>query len=312
MAANPIPTSLNALTALAEDAADGANTHEVAIGLKQNKEADIRADLTDLLPKIAAHAVAVGAKPALSAAVRTADSNGKAFIGIARDVLVPSLGGQWSQAWEPTGFPNQSLGVPRTQAERQSLLASLRDFFTANPAKENAPLFVTAALAGTRFTALSDGRSGFNQGVTLIGQNKVAREVSKRKLTKRMRGLVDELTQLLEDDDPIWYAFGFNPPAAPETPDQVEGLVVTPGPDGDAFADWDDTPRALRYHVEIQVVGVDAAFRRVATVTESDATITDLPAGSTVRVRVIAVNDAGDGPPSEVVEAAMPVEPVVP
>jgi hypothetical protein len=299
---------LNALTALAEDAADGAQTHEVAIGLKQNKEADIRTDLTDVLTRIATHATAVGAKPALSAAVRTADSNGKAFIATARDVLVPPLGGQWSEAWAPTGFPNQSLAVPRTQPERQSLLASLRDYFTANPAKENAPLGITAALAATRFTAFSDGRSGFNQGVTLTGQLIVARDASAKKLTKRMRGLVDELTQLLEDDDPIWYAFGFNPPAAPETPDQVEGLVVTPG-DGNAFADWEDTPRADRYHVEIQIVGVDTDFRRVATVTESDATITGLAAGQTVRVRVLAVNDAGDGPPSAVLEITMPVTP---
>lgn len=306
MAANPIPTSLNALTALAEDAADGANTHEVAVGLKQNKEADIRFDLTDLLPKIATHAAAVGAKPALSAAVRTADSNGKAFIATARDVLAPSLGGQWSQAWEPTGFPNQSLGVPRTQPERQSLLAALRDYFTANPTQENAPLSITAALGGTRFTALSNARSGFNQGVTLIGQTKVIRDVAVTKLTKRLRGLIDELTQLLANDDPRWYAFGFNPPAAPETPDQVEGLVATPGTAGNAFADWDDTPRALRYHVEIQIVGVDANFRRVATVTESDATITGLPSGSTVRVRIIAVNDAGNGLPSDVLEVVLP------
>ncbi len=306
MAANPIPTSLSALTALAEDAADGANTHEVAIGLKQNKEADIRTDLTDLLAKIAAHAAAVGAKPALSAAVRSEDSNGKAFIGTARDVLVPTFGSPWSQAWAPTGFV--SLAVPRSQAERQSLLASLRDYFTANPTKENAPLGITAALAGTRFSALSGARSAFNQGVTLIGQRKVARDASGKRLSKRMRGLVTELGQLLEDDDPIWYAFGFNPPAAPETPDQVEGLVVTPGEDGTAYADWGETPRAKRFHVDIQVVGVDAAFRRVATVTDSDATITGLPAGSTVRVRVIAVNDAGNAAPSDVVEIVMPVE----
>ena len=309
MAANPIPTSLNALTALAEDAADGANTHEVAVGLKQNKEADIRADLADLLPKIATYGTAVGAKPAKSAAVRTADSNGKAFIGTARDVLTPSLGGQWSQAWEPTGFPNQSLGVPRNQAARQSLLAALRDYFTANPAQENAPLNITAAVAAARFTALSDGRSAFSQGVTATGQARVARDASAKRLTKRMRGLVDELTQLLDDDDPRWYAFGFNPPAAAETPDQVEGLVVTPGTDGDAFADWDDTPRALRYHVEIQIVGVDLDFRRVATVTDSDATITGLPPGATVRVRVLAVNDAGSSPPSDVVEVIMVVAP---
>ena len=305
MAANPIPSILNALTALAEDAADGANTHEVEVGLKQNREADIRADLTDLLAKIGLYAAAVGTKPALSAAVRTADSNGKAFTATARDILIPVLGGQWSQAWEPTGFPDQSLAVPRTQQERQSLLAALRDYFTANPTRENAPLGITAALAGTRFTALSDARSGFNQGLTLNGQALVTRNLSAKKLIKRMRGLVEELTQLLEDDDPRWLAFGFNMPGSPETPDSAEGLVVTPGTDGEAFADWNDAARAARYHVEIQIVGVDANFRRVATVTDSDATITDLPLGPTIRVRIISVNNAGSALPSDVVEVVL-------
>ena len=305
MAANPIPTSLNALTALAEDAADGANTHEVAVGLKQNQQADIRADLTDLLAKIGVYAVAVGTKPGLSAAVRTADSNGKAFIATARDILIPTLGGQWSQAWEPTGFPNQSLGVPRTQPERQTLLAALRDYFTANPTRENAPLGITTVAAGTRFTALSDARSEFNQGLTLTGQTIVTRDLSAKKLTKRLRGLIEELTQLLEADDPRWLAFGFNMPGSSETPDPAEGLVVTPGTDGDAFADWNDAARALRYHVEIQIVGVDADFRRVNTVTDSDATLTGLPTGPTIRVRILSVNDAGSALPSDVVEVVL-------
>ena len=35
---------------LAEDAADGLHTYEVAVGIKQNKEADVRADLTRIKP----------------------------------------------------------------------------------------------------------------------------------------------------------------------------------------------------------------------------------------------------------------------
>ena len=120
-----------------------------------------------------------------------------------------------------------------------------------------------------------------------------------------MRGLLDELSQLLEDDDPRWLAFGFNMPGSPETPDSAEGLVVTPGTDGDAFADWNDAARALRYQVEIQIVGVDADFRRVKTVTDSDATITGLPTGPTIRVRIISVNDAGSALPSDVVEVVL-------
>jgi len=42
------------------------------------------------------------------------------------------------------------------------------------------------------------------------------------------------------------------------------------------------------------VVGVDAKPIAVATVTDSDATLTGLPSGKTVNVTVTAVNDAGE------------------
>ena len=54
-------------------------------------------------------------------------------------------------------------------------------------------------------------------------------------------------------------------------------------------------------HVEIQIVGVDADFRRVKTVTDSDATIT----GPTIHVRIISVNDVGSAPPGDVVEVVL-------
>ena len=58
-----------------------------------------------------------------------------------------------------------------------------------------------------------------------------------------------------------------------------------------------------------QVVGVDADFVAAATVTDSDATISGLPPGSTVRIRVTAVNDAGESQPSATVEIVIPVNP---
>ena len=46
MASNEIPTNLDQLFTLAEDAADGLHTYEATIGVKQNLEADVRLDLT--------------------------------------------------------------------------------------------------------------------------------------------------------------------------------------------------------------------------------------------------------------------------
>ena len=45
MASNSLPKNLDALFTLAEDMADGLNAHAVAIGVLQNTEAKVRADL---------------------------------------------------------------------------------------------------------------------------------------------------------------------------------------------------------------------------------------------------------------------------
>jgi hypothetical protein len=224
--------------------------------------------------------------------------------------LAVTLGGQWSQAWEATGFPNQSLAVPSTMAERQALLAALQAYFVANPGQENAPLNVTAARAGTLFTALSDTRSAANAAVVDVGQKKVTRDAAERTLRRRLRGLIDELTQLLEADDPRWAAFGLVPPAGSDQPDTPENIVVTPGALGSLFVDWTDAARAESYRVYKQVVGTDSDFVLATTVSESDATLSGLPPASTVNIQIIAVNSQGDeSPPSAIVQAVVPLTP---
>ena len=46
MAANPLPPGIDNLFTLAEDMADGLIAHEATIGILQNTEARMRADLT--------------------------------------------------------------------------------------------------------------------------------------------------------------------------------------------------------------------------------------------------------------------------
>jgi hypothetical protein len=307
MGANLLPKSLDELFTLAEDMADGLHTHEVAVGVKQNLEAAVRAALTDCQTRQTAFITSKGTKKGKTNDQTIADSNAKAFIGKARNVLVPYLGVTWSDDWAPTGFPNQSTAVPPTLAERQALLTSLQAYFTANAAKENAPLGVTAANAGTLFTALSDARSAVNQALTDFNQKKTDRDTSERALRKRMRGLIEELTQLLDELDPRWYAFGLVPPGAPDTPDQPTGLVLSAGPPGTVYADWADAPRATGYRVETQLVGVDPDFQLFTSVSDSDATLTGLPSGATLNVRLIATNDQGDAsPPSDVAQIVVP------
>jgi len=103
-------------------------------------------------------------------------------------------------------------------------------------------------------------------------------------------------------------------PPEPGTPlPAPTGLVLNPQPDGTILANWAGAPGATGYRVEVLVVGVDPAFHLLASVTDSDATLSGLPAGATVQVRVIAVNADGDAsPPSDVVEVLVPVAPVTP
>jgi hypothetical protein len=89
-------------------------------------------------------------------------------------------------------------------------------------------------------------------------------------------------------------------------PDLPEGLVLAGYGPGVVFADWGDTPRAEHFRVEKQIVGVDADFVRAETRDEGDATLTGLPSGKTLRVRIVAVNEAGPGAASAVTEIVVP------
>jgi hypothetical protein len=307
MADNTLPSGLDELFTLAEDMADGLNAHAAAIGILQNTEAKVRADLAAAATAQTNFGNAQTAKIGLTTAQTVADSNAKAFIGITRDVLAVTLGGQWSQVWEATGFPNQSLAIPSKMEERQALLAALQAYLTANPAKENAPLGVTAALAGTKFTALSDARSAVNAGLVDRGQKKSLRDTAEIALRTRLRGTIDEIDQLLADDDPRWYAFGLIPPAEIGPPDRPANVVLTQGPPGTVYGDWPDSARAVSYRVYKQVVGVDPDFVLAVTVSDSDCTLTGLPSGATVKVKVVAVNADGDeSPPSEIKQIIVP------
>lgn len=308
MSSNRLPDPIDDLFTLGEDMADGCHNHEDAVGLKQNRETDVRADLSAAVTAQKDYKTALTAKTALSTAVTVADSNGKAFISAARSILAANLGDSWSQLWEATGFPDQSTAVPGSQGKRQALLLSLKNYFTDNTAMEvnTSKLVVTAARASALFTALSDARTAAANGNTDAGNKKNLRDAAEQQLRRRLSGLVSELGQLLDDNDPLWLAFGLNQPGATNLPDAADSLVLTAGPAGTVLADWSDAARATRYRVFKQVDGVDASPVNVATVTDSDATLTGLPSGKTVKIYIVSANDAGQAAPSETVSIVVP------
>lgn len=308
--ANPLPTNPAQLRTMGDAIADGLHDLEAIIGVLQHTEVKVRANVADSTAKQLAFAESFSARQGLTQAQTTADNNGRVFIGQTKNVLAATLGGQWSQVWEPTGFPNQSLAIPTTLDERLSLLGSLQAFLVANPTLENAPLNVTAARAGILFNALSDARHDINANLADGAQKKLERNNADTALRVRIRGVIDEIDSLIDDDDPRWYQFGLVPPAYSDAPDAPENLILTAGGSpGEVLVDWSDSARAVSYRVYKKIVGVDADFTLIASPADSDATLAGLPSGQTVQVKVVAVGAAPQNltsPDSETKQIVVP------
>ena len=307
MATNRLPNKLDQLITLAADMADGLKAQEANVGLKQNTEATMRADLDAARRTRNTYNTAVATSTRLTAAQTAADSNGKVFIGTAKAVLGNFLGNQWSPAWLPVGFLNNSLAVPSSIAERQVLLESIGNYLQANPDKQNGPL-VTVARAGEVFTALKDVRAAVIGGNSAVTAAKTARDQAEQDLRTRMTGLINELGQLLEDDNPTWHAFGLNRPADPETPGIPDNLVLTAGLPGSIHVTWSAARRAARYRVYKKEDG-ETEYQPAATTFTPVATITGLKSGAAVQIQVSAANDAGESKACIPAQIVVPAEP---
>ena len=299
MSANPFPNPLPKLFALGQDMVDGALAHGPAIGLVHNTNVTIGADLTaaqsaaDLLGK--AQKASVDA----TAALNGVDDQAKKFIKAASAVLAQNLGEYWSTAWAPTGFPNQSTAIPSTQDERYSLCDSLNKFFTTNPTMEvNTPkVIVTAARADDLYTQLADARKGVKDAGLDQDTKQIACDAAETTLRARMRGLVNELGQLLDDNDPLWRTFGLVPPGSDHTPDAPTALVLLGAGAGNVHSGWGLSARADHYRAYKKVSGVDADYVEVAGPTDLEYTFTGLPSAATVSIQITAVNTAGESAP---------------
>jgi len=306
MASNALPNKLDRLFALGDDMCDGAHTHEVAIGIKQNTEAVVRPALDAARAAEAAYGTCKVLRKTANAAHTVADNAAKVFITNAKKRLSKFFGEAYSTEWGAAGWPNNSTGVPSSQAERFSLINSLKLYFTANSAHESVDMEVTAALAATVHTTLSDARTALDQKIMQSGQAKAARDAAETNLRKRLRGMIGELETLLSGEDPLWHAFGLSRPADEETPEAPSFTTATPGGAGIVHVDWDDPLRADHFRVWILIVGTDSDFRAVETVTDSDATLPGLPSGSTVKIQVTSVNGAGESGPGPIAEIVVP------
>lgn len=309
MATNLIPKAASKLIPMAEIIANGLRDHGAAIGVKHNTEEKFRAEIAALSAARTAHSNASAAKSTGTTARNESDLLAKQFIASTRKILSIHYGSNWNSDWQRSGFPNNTTAVPASPAVRFDLLQRLVQFLQSNPNYESKDLKVTAAWGEEILKALSERRSACAEAIRETTQTKETLDNTLETLRKRVRGLVDELALLLEESDPLYYAFGLNAPADPSTPCIPDGLHFKLS-GTTAYLDWADSRRADRYRVWKQTVGVDDGFKCVATVWESDCTLGDLPAGKITQVQVSAVNGAGESQPSASVEIQVAASPL--
>ena len=301
MASNATPDKVNDLITAGEDLCAGLNTDGVAVGIKQNTLAAARPELDALIAKEGDYTDAEGAEPDAYTALHNADDAGSKFIGTAVKILSITLGNSWSDAWLPTGLPDNTVGIPRSQDGRYAAVGGLKTYFTKHPDMEisTPKIVVTAVLAGTLYDAITAARKGVGAATKLTADTKILRDAAQATFRQRFSGTVSELGQLLGDTDPRWYKFGLNRPADPATPDVPLDVTATALGGGRALVTVITARRANSCDYYWKVAGATTDPVKAANFPGLQYTYTGLPVGATVELTVSGVNDAGEGPASD-------------
>jgi hypothetical protein len=221
------------------------------------------------------------------------------FAQRAKDVLKPHCGNRHCDLWKAAGFVSH-LAIPKSWNGLRVLLGSLAAYFTANAAKEVAALQVTAARAGELIAALDGTRTAVTGARQSATDKHALRDAAFAALQVRLRGLADELKQLIGREDARWRAFGLNVPAEPAVPPQPEGLEVINDTPLQLLVRCEPVAYAQRYRWWKKPATSSAEPEAVGTSGLPMFVIEGLAGGTHWDIYVSAVNSAGtEGPLSE-------------
>jgi hypothetical protein len=193
-----------------------------------------------------------------------------------------------------------------------TMIQQFRAYFAANPGRETPNVqgvACTAAACEIMAKGITDAETAVNQAEMDSGTAYDNFQAGLNAGRARLSGLRVELDQLMTDDDLRWYAFGFNRPSDPSSPEIPGNLTVSVGAPGSAMlnASWDAAPRATSYRLSVALKsdGTEVASKIVKDCQFSlllDGTTT----GTVLDVTVTGRNGAGESSPCNAVEATMP------
>lgn len=188
--------------------------HGKDIGVQLNTPGRVKSDLTAYREADSAFKAARAKRlEGLSVSQREIDAQARRFILQTKHVLKDQFGGQWNLGWSEAGFAGDSLRVPRTIDQREALVERLAAYLAAHADLEVEKLGVTAKAAFELHERFVQVRSELRNNFAEERRLSEKRLAKLGALRKRLRGLTNELAQLLEGDDERWLAFGMTPPA---------------------------------------------------------------------------------------------------
>ena len=239
------------------------------------------------------------------AAQRSIFKTCRTFSTLIRELLKPTLGFGYSEAWNIVGFTGK-LRIPSTISGMLSLLTGIERYLTENPQFANTEANLNAVRAEALYDQLLAAKAAVDEARSNRRTTKTVRTLKEVVVQKRLRGLRDTLVLELPSTDGRFLEFGFNIPDSVSTPDVPLNLIaVLIGPLSAALK-WDKAARAERYRIYKKVVGVDSEMVLAGTRDDLDFVLEGLPAGKTIQIAVAAVNSAGESQLSQVVSIVTP------
>jgi ribosomal protein S28E/S33 len=299
MAANPTPTNDHHLLVRCHDMAGGCEALEVELGIKQNTAAKMRAGAETARAAMAEVGRLKGELGLRRKEFREVDREGERVLGRCRLRLAALFGPRHNMHWEAAGFRHRTTMVPESLAGRQALLTGLAGYLTLFPEKESTDMGTTAVICAATHDAVQAARTAVRRCQTQLRVAVLAKRAALKKLRKQVRGLIRELDIVMTKDDPRWQRFGLRVPAALSMPKAVEGVTLTALGGGAVEVKWPLARHARRYRVQVRRAGA-AEFENVKTLRGRETTLTGLPVGEDLEVRVIAANKLDEAAPSPV------------
>ena len=302
---NTISTSVPKLVNQVKLAVAGVVKYGAALELPADLDATMNQEMADLTSSDNSHKQSKADLKARAASQRSALAACLAFCSLSKELLKPTFGKKYSEAWQAIGFAN-GLEIPREPGRMLTLLAGIKTFLTANPALENAPLNFMAARAQALHDELLNQRIGVAEAKSSRRTLSATRTGKAKLVRRRLRSLIDDLKVAMPNLDPRWLEFGLNIPgllAVPGVPTNVVAVLVGPSA---AAVKWNRAARGERYRLWKKVIGVDDEMVEVETREDLDFVFENLPAGKTIQLAVSAVNNGGESELSQVVAVTTP------